>query len=62
MVVLPDLPACCQVEITVPGYPDIITESNEPMSMPSSKALVDTTPINFLFRNLCSISRLSLGK
>ncbi len=44
LVVLPARPACCQVDITVPGYPDIITESSVPISIPNSSAFVDTTP------------------
>ena len=57
--VLPARPACCQVDMTVPGYPEIMTESKEPMSIPSSKAFVDTTPFKFLVLSRFSISLLS---
>ena len=59
VLLLPARPACCQVEMTVPGYPEIITESREPMSIPNSRAFVDTTPFSVLFFSLFSISRLS---
>ena len=39
----PARPARCQVDAIVPGYPAITTASSDPISMPSSSALVATT-------------------
>ncbi len=58
----PDLPACCQIEIMVPGYPDIITASNVPILIPSSSALVVVTPTSSPVLSLCSMPRLSSAR
>ena len=39
----PARPARCHVQAIVPGYPAITHTSSAPMSMPSSRALVETT-------------------
>ncbi len=41
---LPARPACCRVDIMVPGKPEMMTASREPISIPSSSALVETIP------------------
>src|SRR6266568_4247809 len=56
----PARPARCQVAAMVPGYPALTTVSSEPTSMPSSSALVETTPRIFPSRRAPSISRRSL--
>ena len=62
LVVLPARPACCHVDITVPGYPDIITESSVPISIPNSSAFVDTTPLRVLALNAFSMALRSVGR
>ena len=56
---LPARPARCQLEAIVPGYPAMTATSSDPMSMPSSSALVATTPRIWPLRKPRSISRLS---
>ena len=58
----PARPACCQVEAMVPGNPARIEASRPPMSMPSSRALVDTTPRMSPSRRPRSMARRSLGR
>ena len=62
LVVRPDRPACCQQEAMVPGNPAITDASSPPMSMPSSSALVDTTPRSDPSRSPRSIRRRSFGR
>ena len=45
-----------------PGYPAMTTASSEPISMPSSSALVATTARMSPSRSFCSISRRSRGR
>ena len=40
----PARPHCCQMEATLPGYPQQTTASRAPTSTPSSRAFVETTP------------------
>ena len=58
----PARPARCQVEAMVPGYPAITQTSRAPMSMPSSSALVETTPRTSPARRPFSISRRRSGR
>ena len=58
----PARPACCQEEAMVPGKPASTDASRPPMSMPSSSALVDTTPWMVPSRRPRSIARRSLGR
>ncbi len=39
----PARPACCHIAARVPGYPVSTAASSDPMSMPSSSALVEAT-------------------
>ena len=50
-------PARCQVAAMVPGYPAITQTSSDPMSTPSSRALVETTPRTLPSRRPRSIAR-----
>ncbi len=58
----PARPARCHVEAIVPGYPAMMTASSEPMSIPSSSALVATTARSSPARSCRSISRRSRGR
>ncbi len=58
----PARPACCHDEAMVPGKPERIDASRPPMSMPSSSALVDTTPWMVPSRRPLSMARLSFGR
>ena len=56
---LPALPDCCQKEATVFGYPIKTVVSIEPISIPSSKALVYIIPFNWpdiIFFSICFLS------
>ena len=53
----PARPACCQVLAILPEYPVIMQTSSEPMSIPSSSALVLTTAIISPLRSPRSIAR-----
>ena len=55
----PARPTCCQKLAMLPGYPNITHASSAPMSMPSSSALVATTP-RTLPRASLSLSRAVL--
>ena len=59
---LPARPACCQVAIIVPGYPAMMTASRDPISIPSSRAFVDTTHRRSPDFNRSSIIRRSSGR
>ena len=58
----PARPACCHEEAMVPGNPDRMDASSPPMSMPSSRAFVDTTPWMVPSRSPFSMARRSLGR
>jgi len=58
----PARPACCQVEAIEPGKPASTEASRPPMSMPSSRALVATTPRLVPSRRPFSMARRSLGR
>jgi hypothetical protein len=58
----PARPACCQVLAIEPGYPAMMQASKLPISMPSSRALVLTTPMTSRVRRPLSISRRKFGK
>jgi hypothetical protein len=58
----PARPARCHVLATLPGYPTRTAASNPPTSIPSSRALVDTTPTSSPENNARSISRRSSGR
>ena len=58
----PARPACCQNDAIVPGKPLSTQASSPPMSMPSSSALVATTPSSRPLNSSSSISRRSAGE
>ena len=58
----PARPSCCQVDAMVPGYPTSTAHCRLPMSMPSSSALVLTTPVISPLRSPASISRRCSGR
>jgi len=55
---LPARPICCLKLEIVPGNPELIVASKEPISIPSSRAFVELTPKIFLFLKSSSISLL----
>ena len=60
-VPLPERPICCLKLEIVPGKPELIVASREPISIPNSRALVELIPNMDLILNFCSISlRLDL--
>ncbi|MBA7692312.1 hypothetical protein ES703_100879 [subsurface metagenome] len=57
-VPLPERPICCLKLEIVPGNPELIVASKEPISIPNSRALVELMPKIFLFLKFRSISLL----
>ncbi len=55
---LPERPICCLKLEIVPGNPEHIVASKDPISIPNSSAFVELTPKISLFLNLISISLL----
>mmetsp|Transcript_36973 Transcript_36973/g.96809 ORF Transcript_36973/g.96809 Transcript_36973/m.96809 type:complete len:203 (+) Transcript_36973:807-1415(+) len=53
----PPRPACCHRLAMDPGNPTWMVTSRDPISTPSSRALVDTTPSRSPLKRLASISR-----
>ena len=58
----PARPDCCHSDAMVPGKPASTATSRWPMSMPSSSALVATTPSTSPARSPCSTSRRRSGR
>ena len=60
---LPERPICCRKLEIVPGNPELIVASKDPISIPSSKALVELIPkISFFlkFFSICLLLRYQL--
>ena len=55
---LPERPICCLKLEIVPGKPEVIVASKEPISIPNSRALVELIPNTFFCLKFCSISLL----